>query len=95
MEDNKKDYFNSELQMKLDKYITTKKYGDFKPFIDDIFQRRKYEFDLSNQQIEDDIRLFKKNVKKIKVISEEKARGFNGFFRRPHGKIIPRMYINK
>ena len=56
MEKQFKDCHNEELQKKLDKIITKAKYGSYKPIIDEVFQRRAYEFgDLPEFDIDKEI----------------------------------------
>lgn len=71
MDSKYKDCHNEELQKKLDKKITNRIYGNFKPIIDEIFQRRFYEFGhLEGFDIDQEIENFTRNVKRISYDEE-------------------------
>ena len=77
---NEKPYYNKGLEAILNLYITKEKYGDFTLILQEIFQRRAYEFGFKNDQMIDEIENFVKNVNIIKFVpkeemSSEKAMG--------------------
>lgn len=63
--DYDKRYYNVKLDKILSKYITSKQYGDFVPILKDIFQRRAYEYEFSDEHIESEVKNF---IKKAKII---------------------------
>ena len=67
-----KSYHNPEVQQLLDKYVTEEKYKEFKPILDEIIQRRAYEFDLSIKQVRIEIGYMVANVNKICFEGSEK-----------------------
>ena len=91
MEKQFKDCHNEELQKKLDKIITKAKYGGYKPIIDEVFQRRAYEFgDLPEFDIDKEIKTFAKNVRSISTSSKM---NFAGRYKK--GLISGKIIINK
>lgn len=62
-------YFNSDLQNILNQHITTEKYKEFKPILDEIFQRRAFEFDFPLDRMTREAQNFVTNVEKIEMIS--------------------------
>lgn len=61
----KRVYYNEELEEILNCYIKEEKYGGFKPLLNEIFQRRAYEYRFDHQHMEKEIKNF---VEKIKAI---------------------------
>ena len=57
-----KQYFNVELERKLEEVISKDKYGDFAIILREIFQRRAYEFEFSENEILNEARRFERNV---------------------------------
>lgn len=77
--DSKDKYINLELQKILDQYITNEKYQEFKPVLDEIFQRRAFEFDFSLDRMTQDLKNFTTNVDKIEMVpSEEFEKRYGG-----------------
>lgn len=66
-----KRFYNAKLDAILSKYITSKQYGEFVPFIKEVFQRRAYEFDFSDDYIESEIKNFIKRAKTIEFAPSE------------------------
>ena len=64
MED--KVYYNEELEKILNRHIKEEKYGGFKPILNEIFQRRAYEYRFDHQHMEKEVINFVKNVDEIK-----------------------------
>lgn len=65
-----KSYNNNKLRRKLKKIITRKKYGDWAIILEDVFQRRAYEFELTDEEIIAEARNFVQNVNEICWVSE-------------------------
>lgn len=61
----RKVYYNEKLEEMLNRYIREEKYGGFKPLLNEIFQRRAYEFGFDNRHMKKEIRNFVKRLKKI------------------------------
>lgn len=61
----KKVYYNEQLEEILNQHIKEEKYGGFKPLLNEIFQRRAYEYRFDNQHMEKEIINFVKNVNAI------------------------------
>lgn len=66
---NEKEYYNQDLQEILETHIREEIYGEFTPILNDIFQRRAYEFDFSIEHMIGEVQNFCKNVKSIKFAS--------------------------
>ncbi len=64
-ENFEKEYYSEELERKLSKIITRNKYGDFALILREIFQRRAYEFEFSENEIIQEAQNFVKNVNNI------------------------------
>ena len=60
-----KEYYSEELERKLSKIISRNKYGDFALILRDIFHRRAYEFEFSEDEIMREAQNFVRNVKDI------------------------------
>lgn len=67
----KKKYYNANLERILKKYITAEKYGDFAPLLEEVFQRRAYEFGFSERTIEAEVQNFIANVRQIRFVSQD------------------------
>lgn len=65
---NEKEYYNKDLEKILKLNITREKYGDFALILEDIFQRRAYEFEYPIEQMIDEVENFCKNVNVIKFV---------------------------
>lgn len=65
-----KRFYNAKLDEILSKYITSKQYGDFVPVLKDIFQRRAYEYEFSDEHIESEVKNFIKKAKKIEFADD-------------------------
>lgn len=65
---NEKLYYNDNLNRILSQYITYQKYGDFAVILKDIFHRRAYEFEFSNEHILDEVMNFVNNVQKVSFV---------------------------
>lgn len=63
MED--KVYYNEELEGILNHYIKEEKYGGFKSLLNEIFQRRAYEYRFDHQHMEKEIKNFVEKVEAI------------------------------
>lgn len=70
-ETNEKTYYSQSLERMLSKYITREGYGDFTNILREIFHRRSYEFNFSEEQIEREVANFVKNVKNIGFVPKE------------------------
>lgn len=70
-ETNEKAYYSQSLDRMLSKYITREGYGDFTTILKEIFHRRSYEFDFSEEQMEREVANFVKNVKNIGFVPKE------------------------
>ena len=83
-----KEYYNERLSVILKKYITEKRYGVFSKILEEIFQRRAYEYEFSEAEIEEQVINFTKNVKKIKFAPGKRFDGkdIGAIYRR--GKIL-------
>ncbi len=68
---NEKPYYSKDLAKSLKKYIKREKYGDFAILIEDVFQRRAYEFGFSDHEIEVQAINFVNNVDKIRFVPKE------------------------
>lgn len=66
-----KQYHNEELQKILEKGLTKYRYGDFAEILQDIFQRRAFEFNYSNEEMKEQLDIFLSRVKRIKVVSKK------------------------
>lgn len=58
-------YYNEELEQILNRHIKEEKYGGFKSLLNEIFQRRAYEYRFDHQHMEKEIKNFVKNVTAI------------------------------
>lgn len=58
-------YYDEELEEILNCHIKEEKYGGFKPLLNEIFQRRAYEYRFDHQHMEKEVINFVKNVKAI------------------------------
>lgn len=88
----KKVYYNEELEEILNCHIKEEKYGGFKPLLNEIFQRRAYEYRFHNQHMEKEIINFVKNVKAIEFgrnIPKLKSSSMGGY-----DKNRKRIYFN-
>jgi len=81
---NEKKYYNTNLDLVLRKYITREKYGDFAIILQDIFQRRAYEFDFSEEHIADEVANFVNRVETVEFASKDDM-----IFERAMGVYIP------
>lgn len=70
-ETNEKAYYSQSLDRMLSKYITRQGYGDFTTILKEIFHRRSYEFDFSEEQMEREVVNFVKNVKSLRFVPKE------------------------
>ena len=68
-------YYSDDIQSIIDKYITEYRYGDFSEILVDIFQRRVYEYRLTDEELKDDLKTFVKRVQKIQIVPKD---FFNG-----------------
>lgn len=59
-------YYNEELEEILNRHIKEEKYGGFKPLLNEIFQRRAYEYRFDHQHMKKEVINFVKNVDEIK-----------------------------
>ena len=66
-----KQYHNEELQKILEKDLTEYRYGEFAGILQDIFQRRAFEFNYSNEEMKEQLDIFLSRVKRIKVVSKK------------------------
>lgn len=71
-----KQYHNEELQKILEKDLTEYRYGPLDKILQDIFQRRAYEFNYSNEEMQDQLNVFLRRVKSIKFVSKENISGY-------------------
>lgn len=60
------DYHSNEVQEILDKYVTADKYGEYKPILDEIIQRRQFEFRFSLERIEQEVKHMVSKLNEIK-----------------------------
>lgn len=67
---NEKLYYNNNLDKLLSMYITRERYGDFAIILKDIFHRRAYEFDFSNEHMLDEVMRFANNVQKVSFVPQ-------------------------
>ena len=74
---NEKEYYNKKLEKILKLNITREKYGDLALILEDIFQRRAYEFDFSIEQMIDEVENFCKNVSSINFVSKDEMESEN------------------
>lgn len=84
----KKNYYNEELEKMLNRYIKEEKYGGFKPLLNEIFQRRAYEFQFNEKQMKKQIKNFVRRTEKIGFGKNIKKinRNTNACLRRFKGK---------
>lgn len=71
MDNVKVDYHNKRIEQLLNKYVTTEKYGKYKYFLDEIIQRRAFEFGFSEERMEEEIKCLVNNVEEICFDSED------------------------
>ena len=64
---NFKNYKKEELKQKLNKIITPRQYKEFSDLLVDIFLRRAYEFELSDEEILNTARAFSRNIRNVKL----------------------------
>lgn len=62
---SEKVYYNENLEKMLNHYIKEEKYGGFKPLLNEIFQRRAYEFGFDEKQMKKQIKNFVKRTPKV------------------------------
>lgn len=75
---SEKVYYNENLEKILNHYIKEEKYGGFKPLLNEIFQRRAYEFGFDDRHMKKEIRNFERRIEKIKFgINIPKANEFH------------------
>ena len=72
---NEKEYYDKDLEKILRTKITREKYGNFALIIEEVFQRRAYEFGFSVEQIEQEVENFVRNVNSIGFVSKEEMSG--------------------
>lgn len=72
---NEKEYYDKNLERILRSKITREKYGDFALILEEIFQRRAYEFDFLLEQMEQEVENFVRNVNSIEFVSKEEMNG--------------------
>ena len=60
-------YQNQEIKPLLEKYITQEKYGPYKPILEEIVQRRKFEYNISQENIEKQLLELVSSLEKIEV----------------------------
>lgn len=94
MESKEKKYYDAQIQILLDKYISKEQYQDFKSIIDEVFQRRAYEYEFSPGRIEKEIKNFLKNVKSIEFDDEKKLNNGNKVLG-SYDKIEHKILLNK
>ncbi len=70
---NEKNYYNKDLEEIIKQYITKEQYGNFAIILEEIFQRRAYEFNFSNEHIAEELSYFCNNIKKIEFASNLKV----------------------
>lgn len=68
-------YPNAEIKKLLDKYVTEEKYHEFKPILDEIIQRRAFEFNLPINQVRIEIGYMVANIDKIVFAESEEFSG--------------------
>lgn len=66
-----KDYHSSKVQEILDKYVTADKYGEYKPILDEIVQRRQFEFEFSLERTEQEVKNMVRMLNEIKIGNQE------------------------
>ena len=65
-----KDYKNPKLEAYFQKYISTMSIDKkFQPYIVDILLRRAYQYNLSPEEIRNDVKALNSSLKKFKVVS--------------------------
>ena len=67
-------YMNPGLQDVLNKYITQEKYGEFKAIIDEIMQRRAFEFDFSIERMTEEIERLANNLTTIRFMTDDEIK---------------------
>ena len=70
----KPNFYKQEISDYCKKFLTQKKYGDFAPLLEEIFQRRAYAFGFDNSHILDEIIDFSNNIEKIYLKKEHPKR---------------------
>ena len=68
---NEKKYYSTELNKILRRYINRERYGDYAVLIEDILQRRAYEFNFSNDEMEMQAINLIKNLEEIQFVPRE------------------------
>ena len=66
-----KEYYSKSLDKILNKYIHFGKYGLATPILKDIFQRRAYAFEFSDEHMRKEIEKFSKNCKRVKFLQSK------------------------
>ena len=74
--------YSKSLDKILDKYINLNTYGEIAPVLKHIFQKRASEFEFSDEEMENQIKVFCENCKKVTL----------GFSRRDRGSITAGFY---
>lgn len=72
-----KPYYNMAIEAEINQIIPRDKYKDFTTILRDMFHRRAYEFDFSEQEIIAEARNFAKNVNTIEFVSKDEMFGDN------------------
>lgn len=72
-----KPYYNQAIEADIDQIIPRDKYKDFTTLLRDMFHRRAYEYDFSEQEILAEARNFAKNVSTIEFVSKDEMYGDN------------------
>ena len=68
---NEKPYYNTELNKTLRKHINKERYGDYAVLIEDILQRRAYEFKFSNDEMKIQAINLVKNLEGVEFVSRD------------------------
>lgn len=95
MSNVKADYHNKEIEELLNKYVTPEKYGKYKYFLDEIIQRRAFEFGFSEERMEREIKCLVENVEEICFDSEDEEIKLTEHTVAAYSPNMKKIYINE
>lgn len=95
MDNVKADYHNKRIEQLLNKYVTPEKYGKYKYFLDEIIQRRAFEFGFSEERMEKEIQALVDNVEEICFDSEDEEISLTDHTIAAYSPNKKKIYINE
>ena len=87
-------YRNPQVQKILDTFVTEEKYGKFKPIIDEIIQRRAFQYDFSVDRMQGEIENLVKNLDGFEMADDQKIEEIGYDAAAAYSKKDKKIYIN-